>query len=67
MKVKDLGAIRWSVTGDIQHAILYDTHANADIGAGCSMEYAIKHYGEWSIDRITAGNYDIILHIWKGE
>ena len=67
MKVKDLSAIRWSVTGNIQFAILYDTHANADIGAGCSVEYAIKHYGDWNLDRITADGNNIVLHIWKGE
>ena len=52
MKLKDLAPVAYSLTGDIQSCIVYDCHENIDLETGCSIEYAIKHYGDRDLHRI---------------
>ena len=42
-------------------AIVYDTASCKDIESGCSVEYAIKQYGNKEVQQIQAdGNYLVI-------
>ena len=54
MKLKDLAPVAYSLTGDIQSCIVYDCHENIDLESGCSIEYAIKHYGDRDLHRISS-------------
>ena len=64
MKLKDLAPVAYSLTGDIQSCIVYDCHENIDLETGCSIEYAIKHYGDRDLHRISSlyeGGYSYLL------
>ena len=63
MLLKELSGIRFSITGYIQEAIVYDYETNTDLVDGCSVEYAIAHYGDRTIKRITAEGSKLILTI----
>ena len=54
MKLKDLAPVAYSLTGGIQSCIVYDFSENIDLGTGCSIEYAIKHYGDRGLHRISS-------------
>lgn len=54
MKLKDLAHVAYSLTGDIQSCIVYDFNENIDLETGCSIEYAIKHYGDRGLQRISS-------------
>jgi hypothetical protein len=54
MKLKELKTILYSKTGDYQWAIVYDWAKNIDLATGCSIEYAIEHYGECEVKRIRS-------------
>ena len=54
MRLKDLKPILYSTVGAIQWAIVYDYERNEDIEHGCSIEYAITHYEEYEVKRITS-------------
>ena len=54
MKLKDLSSILYSKTGNIQFAIVYDYENHIDLEHGCSVEYAITHYGDYKVRRITS-------------
>lgn len=64
MKLKELKPILQSHTGYIQWAIVYDCKTNKDIEYGCSIDYAIKNYGELKVERIQSymeNNQDYIV------
>ena len=54
MKLSELKPVLYSITGNIQLCIIYDSNANADIEHGCSAEYAYKHYGDRVVTRISS-------------
>lgn len=54
MKLKDLKPILHSKTGAIQWAIVYDYDKHEDLEYGCSVEYAMIHYGECEVKRISS-------------
>lgn len=54
MKLKELKDILKSERGLIQQAIIYDSKKDMDLETGCSIEYAIYHYGEQEITRINS-------------
>ena len=54
MKLKELYSILRSRTGDIQFAIVYSLTTNKDLEYGCSVDYAIDHYGEYEVARIKS-------------
>ena len=54
MKLKDLKSILYSDTGAIQWAIVYDHNKNEDLEKHCSIEFAVAHYGEYEVKRISA-------------
>ena len=54
MKLKDLAPVAYSLTGDIQSCIVYDCRENIDLETGCSIEYAIKHYGDRDLHRVSS-------------
>jgi hypothetical protein len=72
MKLRELAPVLRSSRGDIQFAIVYDVDANRDLATG-SVEYAVKEYGDWYLDRITGTAVDddvpgaLVLHVRKGE
>ena len=54
MKLKDLAPVAYSLTGDIQSCVVYDFNENIDLETDCSIEYAIKHYGDTDLHRISS-------------
>ncbi len=46
MKLKDLQSILCSQNKHLQLAIIFDTKTGKDLSYGCSIEYAIKDFGE---------------------
>ena len=54
MKLKDLAPVAYSLTGDIQSCVVYDFNENIVLETGCSIEYAIKHYGDRDLHRISS-------------
>ena len=54
MKLKDLSHVAYSLNGDIQSCIVYDFNENIYLETGCSIEYAIKHYGGRDLNRIAS-------------
>ena len=54
MKLKDLAPVAYSLTGDIQSCVVYDFNENIDLETDCSIEYAIKHYGDRDLHRISS-------------
>ena len=58
MKLKDLKDVLWSTTGQIQWCVVYDWEADKDIAPRCSVEYAIKHYGDITVRRIMSAYED---------
>lgn len=63
MKIKDLKTIIYSKTGDFQFVIIYDLATNTDIANGCSMEYAVCHYGDKEVKRVSAYENNIVITI----
>lgn len=63
MKIKELKSIIYSKTGDIQFVIIYDRMTNTDIENGCSMEYAVCHYGNKEVKRVSADENMIVITI----
>ena len=54
MKLKDLAPVAYSLTGDIQSCVVYDFNENIDLETDCSIECAIKHYGDRDLHRISS-------------
>lgn len=68
MKLKDLSPVLRSTTGAMQEAVVHDLDSAQDLAAGCSVDYAVKHYGEMELDRITAYGHCLVLSVHtKGE
>lgn len=68
MKLKDLSPVLRSTTGAMQEAVVYDLDTAQDLAAGCSVDYAVKHYGDLTLDRITAYGHCLVLSVHtKGE
>lgn len=63
MKIKDLKTIIYSKTGDFQFVIIYDLATNTDIENGCSIEYAVCHYGDKEVKRVSADENMIVITI----
>ena len=64
MKLKDLKPILKSSIGRIQWTIVYDYTIHRDIEYGCSVEYAIKNYGDFGVEKIEScieNNQDYLL------
>lgn len=54
MKLSQLKPVIYSYTGNVQLCIIYDSDADIDLEHGCSAEYAIKHYGDREVKRISS-------------
>lgn len=63
MKLKDLSPVLHSSRGGIVHAIVYDIDEHFDIEDNCSVDYAVKHYGDWHLERISADGDCVVLHV----
>jgi hypothetical protein len=63
MKLKDLAPVLRSSTGAMQEAVVYDLDSNQDLASGCSVDYAVKHYGDMELDRITAYGHSLVLSV----
>ena len=59
--LNSLAPILKSRRGDIQFAIVYDSANNTDLENGCSIEYAVKNYGEREIKRIEALGNNLLI------
>lgn len=63
MKLKSLSTVLYSSRGSIQSAIVYDLSANKDLEHGCSVDYAVKHYGDSEVKQIQADNNYLVITI----
>ena len=63
MKLRDLKNILYSTTGNVQFAIVYDPDTHTDLENGCSIDYAVKTYGDKEIERIEAYEHKLVLTI----
>lgn len=63
MRLSELSGILRSTRGDIQLAVVYDGEKNYDLEDGCSVEYAIKHYGDKELKQLQAFEDQIIITI----
>ena len=61
MKLKDLSCVLYSTRGSVQFAIVYDQEKNADLISGCSIDHAVKEYGDREIKRIEAFENQLLL------
>ena len=67
MKVKNLTPVMFSRPGAFQPAIVYDIDRAEDLAHGCSVDYAIKTYGERTVALITAEDNHIVLQVLEEE
>ena len=63
MKLKEMKSVLFSRRGSVQFAIIYDLEKNEDIENGCSIEYAIKHYGEKEVKHIEAFENNLLITV----
>lgn len=67
MKLKDLHSILCSNSREIQWAIVYDLKNNIDLEYNCSIDYAIKNYGEYEVIKINScyenGRHSLVITI----
>lgn len=52
MKLKELKSVMHSTIGQMQWCIVYDWENNRNLENGCSIEYAMEHYGGSIVRRI---------------
>lgn len=63
MKLRDLKSVLYSDRGCIQFAIVYDHERHADIAAGCSVEYAVKEFGDKEVKQIGAFENQLLITV----
>lgn len=63
MRLSELSGILRSTRGDIQLAVVYDVEKCYDLENSCSVEYAIKHYGDKELKQLQAFENKIIITI----
>ena len=54
MKLKDLSSILWSPVGGFQDVIIYNITDDMEMERSCSVEYAVKYYGDWRVNRFSS-------------
>ena len=54
MKLKELKSILYGPHTHLQLAIIYDSNSGKNLRYGCSIEYAIKDYGDCVVKRISS-------------
>lgn len=52
-----------SITGAVQLCAVYDISEGKDLADGCSVDYAVKNYANYYLDRITAYGDYLVLHV----
>lgn len=63
MKFVDLSAVRFSYQWDIQHCIVWEQETDKDLVNGCSVEYAIEHFANMEIKRISVADGMLIFTV----
>ncbi len=63
MTLNKLKDILYSTRDNILHCIIYDAVTFKDVEKGCSIEYAIKEYGNNEIARITIDHDYLVIGI----
>lgn len=63
MLLKDLKSVLFSNRGSIQSAIVYDLEKNKDVAFGCSIEYAVKTFGDFEVKQIQADSNYLVITI----
>lgn len=54
MKLQDLSSILWSPVGCFQDVIIYNITDDIEMEPSCSVEYAVKYYGDWRVNRLSS-------------
>lgn len=63
MTLKDLSPVLRSRRDNIQTAIIWDEKECRDLENGCSVEYAIKEYGDRPVKRIEAFENNLLITV----
>lgn len=67
MRLKDLSNVLWSQVGCIQSVIIYNVTDRIEMERSCSIEYAVKYYGDWRVNNISAYDNYLVLHVERGD
>lgn len=62
MKLNELKSILYSQTGSILWVIVYDSQTCSDLEQ-CSIEHAIKIYGEYEVRRLYAYENSLVIEL----
>ena len=65
MKLSELKGILHSSTGNIIWAIVYDLKTHTDLANGCSVDYAVEHFADEEVKKISAYENKLVIEIWK--
>lgn len=63
MNLSELKDILKSGVGAVQFAIVYDMDEGECIASGCSVEYAVSHFGERNVKRISAHENYLVIYL----
>lgn len=67
MQLQQLAHVLRSQTGRIQLAVVYDAARGHDLEDCCSVEYAVKHYGHLTLNRIQADGDLLVLGVTEAD
>lgn len=54
MKLEELSDILQTPVGCWQDVIVYNITDHMEMEPSCSIEYAIKYYGDWKVNRLSS-------------
>lgn len=63
MRLKDMSSVLWSPVGCVQNTIIYDITNNVEMEHSCSLKYAVKYYGDWRVNRISAYEDYLVIRV----
>ena len=62
-KLKDYADVLYSTRDFVVFTVIYDTATRKDILSGCTIECAIKEYGEKEVKRIIPEDNELVICI----
>lgn len=63
MKLAEMKGILRSTTVNIQMCVVWDSDKCTKLEKACSVEYALKHYGDMQLDRIYTYETELVLSV----
>lgn len=62
-KLKDYADVLYSTRDFVIFAVIYDSTTREDVLSGCTVECAIKEYGEKEVKRIIPEDNELVIII----